>query len=471
MSSKEIPNINLKKLSKELYEAAYRCSVEDVRRLLEVGADVNWRTADGLTSLHFAAKAGCVDVVDLLIKTGTDVNARDDFGWTPLHYAAFKGSVEIIRRLIASGADVNAEENEYGYTPLHVALVMSKEETVLELIRAGADVTKVTKRGLTPLHLAVQKCYVSAVEELLKRGAPVNAVDVKGNTPLHYAAECCKYGVRKKMMSLLLDFGADVKMRNKNGDTPLDYVICADEYEKLKELITELRRLYRVLPEYLRRVQGAGARNKIVIRLKKDGVYVDYEAYIGRYMTMSGYTRGYRDEVKQIIRRALRGEKPLPIRVEEIVTNIAKQVLLWIDAYKTEGATAGMRIGIGDYSDISIYATVWRDEEIGWMAEFVAILDGFDGFTNATHRVVRRIKLGKRLDSAAGLLLQMNLLKVVNCAHNIYVEDDKFSYLDNDNDDGFDYFDDDDDNGYDDSDNSYDDYDDDDSSSLKIVMP
>lgn len=199
------------------------------------------------------------------------------------------------------------------------------------------------------------------------------------------------------------------------------------------------------------------AKVRVSVKMKKDGDYIDYEAKVGDYMTMEGYTLGGRYKVREIIRRALRGGKPLPDRIKEIAVAVARQALLWVDVHKVEGATTGMRVGAGEYSDISIYATLRYDG--AWMAELVAILDGFDGFTDALHKIVRRVNLGKRLDSTAGLLLQVSLLKVVNCAYNIYVEDDKYSYFNND--DEFDNFDD----GYDDV------YGDDDSTSLKIEVP
>lgn len=191
-----------------------------------------------------------------------------------------------------------------------------------------------------------------------------------------------------------------------------------------------------------------GAKVRVVVKMKKDGKYIDYEAKVGDYMTMQGYTRGGRREVREIIRRALRGGKPLPGRIREIAVAVARQALLWVDVYKVDGATAGMRVDVGEYSDIHIYATLRYDG--GWVAELTAILDGFDGFTDAWHKIVRRVNLGRRLDGAAGLLLQINLLKVVNCAYNIYVEDDK---LDNNDYDEF----------------GYDDYDDDDSSGFEIA--
>jgi len=202
---------------------------------------------------------------------------------------------------------------------------------------------------------------------------------------------------------------------------------------------------------------------KVILKTKKDGVFVDYEAKIGDAVEMSGYTRGGKDEVKQIIRRALRAEKPLPNRVKEIALSIVRQVLLWIDMYKVDGAAAGISVDIGEYSDLHISARLRHEADKGWVAELFATLDGFDGFADAWHRIVKKVGLGKRLDSVvAGLLLQMNLLKVAKYAYSIYVEEDKFSYFDSDDDSELDYFNDDGDDYSDD---------DGDDTGLKAVVP
>ena len=177
-----------------------------------------------------------------------------------------------------------------------------------------------------------------------------------------------------------------------------------------------------------------GAKTKIAIKLKRDGVYVNYAAKVGDYMSIEGYTIGGRHEVKQIIRRALRAEKPLPNHIKEIVAAVARQVLLWTDVYKVWGATAGMTVDVGVYSYISIYATLRYD-----VAELIAVLDGFDGFAHAQHGITRWVQLDRRPNSAtAGLLLQMSLLKVAKYAYNIYDEDEntiRFGRFDDDHSD------------------------------------
>ena len=54
-----------------------------------------------------AACEGNVNEVKRLIVDGADVNASDDYGWTALMIAAGCGHTETCEMLIAKGADVN----------------------------------------------------------------------------------------------------------------------------------------------------------------------------------------------------------------------------------------------------------------------------------------------------------------------------------------------------------------------------
>ena len=61
-----------------LIEAAKKGDLEQVRDLLDEGADVNAKNGDGLTALMAAAETGNLDVVKFLIEKGADVNAREN---------------------------------------------------------------------------------------------------------------------------------------------------------------------------------------------------------------------------------------------------------------------------------------------------------------------------------------------------------------------------------------------------------
>ena len=63
---------------------------------------------------------------------------------------------------------------------------------------------------------------------MLENGADVNAVDMFGMTPLMQAAT---YNSNPKILRTLIENGADVAAKNKEGKTALDY---AERNEKLK---------------------------------------------------------------------------------------------------------------------------------------------------------------------------------------------------------------------------------------------
>ena len=50
--------------------------------------DINGRTSNGLTPLHFSAKHGHFDIVLYLVEVcGADVEVPNEYGLTPLHFA------------------------------------------------------------------------------------------------------------------------------------------------------------------------------------------------------------------------------------------------------------------------------------------------------------------------------------------------------------------------------------------------
>ena len=113
--------------------------------------------------------------------------------------------------------------------------------------------------GNTLLHLAAwhetpikednvrSVCKLPCVETMkliLHAGCDVNAVNTEGNTPLHLAvkykpAEPEDVEILREMLLLLLDIGADPKLENKNGQTPLD----SCESDEARRILSEKGRL------------------------------------------------------------------------------------------------------------------------------------------------------------------------------------------------------------------------------------
>lgn len=107
-------------LDRALHDAARLGTVEDVRRLLREGADVNTRNPAGIsgsTPLHEAAGRGDLEMVKLLIENRAKVDIADDLGFTALFRA---GTAEVVEALLASGANPSLR-NRDGETVLEWA--------------------------------------------------------------------------------------------------------------------------------------------------------------------------------------------------------------------------------------------------------------------------------------------------------------------------------------------------------------
>lgn len=218
--------------------AARNNDVAAVRALLAAKprTDVNQRTSDGTSALHWAVYHNDVDVIARLLAAGADANAKNDYGATPMSEAAVTGNVKVLRQLLAAGADVESP-NADGQTALMILARTSNVEAARLLIRRGANVNASEQwRGQTPLMWAAAEAQPAMVRLLIEHGAVVDArshvnewerqVTAEprmqarpsgGFTPLLYAArkgclECAK---------ALVAAGANRNLADPDGVSPM----------------------------------------------------------------------------------------------------------------------------------------------------------------------------------------------------------------------------------------------------------
>uniref|UniRef100_A0AAR2KAW6 Protein phosphatase 1 regulatory subunit n=1 Tax=Pygocentrus nattereri TaxID=42514 RepID=A0AAR2KAW6_PYGNA len=221
---------------------------EEVLRLLDRGADINYANVDGLTALHQACIDDNVDMVTFLVEHGACINQPDNEGWIPLHAAASCGYMDIAEYLISQGANVGMVNSE-GETPLDIAEEEPMEELLQnEINRQGVDIeaarkeeerimlrdarqwlnsgqisdVRHAKSGGTALHVAAAKGYAEVLKLLIQAGYDVNIKDYDGWTPLHAAAHWGK----EEACRILVENMCDMDVINKVGQTAFD---VADE--------------------------------------------------------------------------------------------------------------------------------------------------------------------------------------------------------------------------------------------------
>jgi len=125
-----------------------------------------------------------------------------------------------------------------------------KQSSAIErLVRAGADIHETDKNGVTPLHHAVRFRSPTAVATLLRLGAAVNQTCKRsGSTPLHRAvtwsgapATAGKGDAARRIVEILLRYGADPSIKNKAGKTPANYVRDPELRRRLETRLTSSR--------------------------------------------------------------------------------------------------------------------------------------------------------------------------------------------------------------------------------------
>ena len=92
-----------------LIDAVNEGCIEEAKKLLTEGVDVNLKRAGGMTPLHLAASNGQETMVALLHSEGADVNSKDVDGETPLDWAVDKGRDEIADLLRKHGGKTKSE--------------------------------------------------------------------------------------------------------------------------------------------------------------------------------------------------------------------------------------------------------------------------------------------------------------------------------------------------------------------------
>jgi ankyrin repeat protein len=97
-----------KKLQKNLFYGINQKGEDLAERFSDCGRVTKKGANQEKTTLHLAAIFGEVEDVRALIESGADVNTADHEGYTPLHLASMMSCTGKVRALIDAGAKVNA---------------------------------------------------------------------------------------------------------------------------------------------------------------------------------------------------------------------------------------------------------------------------------------------------------------------------------------------------------------------------
>lgn len=162
-----------------------------------------------------------VPAVQALLQRGFDPNSVDPQGRSGAILALMNESYAVASVLIAHPQFLVDQRNLSGESPLMLAALKGQVPLVRQLIARGA---RINHPGWAPLHYAASGGGVEVIRVLLEHHAYIDAESPNRTTPLMMAA---RYD-SEESIRLLLDEGADAKLRNEQNMTAADFARGVD---------------------------------------------------------------------------------------------------------------------------------------------------------------------------------------------------------------------------------------------------
>lgn len=212
-----------------LFAFEYSKNVKMIEFILALGANINKPSGnESKTPLH---AADTPHLIRLLLEKGANIDALDRFGQSKLHrvvnHSKSDGSMEILQMLIDFKASVNTKDI-LGNSPLISAAADASDQALQLLLANGADLSACNKNGENALIGAMRRRYVKdrekTIQLLLDAGADPN-FRTKGGRETPFMVACDSRGVAPNDIRMLINAGADIDAKDKDGQTALMRVV------------------------------------------------------------------------------------------------------------------------------------------------------------------------------------------------------------------------------------------------------
>ena len=237
--------------SQEIVNAVINKEYEKVNNLLSKDHEnVNSRKPkDFKTLAHIACSQADKKCLQILLDYKCDMESFDFENMTPLYDGIYSKNIEFVDYLLSS-LHLNLHHKEIqNRTPFYWAACVGDVPMLKYLLTKNVDINGASSMGRTPLSKACWNGRIDIVKILCEqKGIIIDCPDKNGRYPLHNAV-WGEYGGRqgKKMnggmssdspqaAQYLIQFGANVEVKDNEGDTPFMIASSTNGIESIKVL-------------------------------------------------------------------------------------------------------------------------------------------------------------------------------------------------------------------------------------------
>ncbi len=250
-----------------------------VKNLLERGAKVEARGADGTTALAEALKIERLDIANLLLENGAIIhphlfddvaavsgpkmipfmieNMPEEYRDSALAHAVKFGEISFIQSLLEGGIDAN-QSSRYGRNPLETGILAGRQDAVKLLLQHEAVVltehlAQAARNGKSEIAgMLVASGFDPNLRDWDENNLESNWL---GDTAMTKVANASS----SEPMKLLMGLGADLATEGRSGMTPLNVAAESCSHQNVRFILSKLKK---VKQEHLDKAMAYAAANR-----------------------------------------------------------------------------------------------------------------------------------------------------------------------------------------------------------------
>lgn len=205
----------------------FTCSAKAITLLVAEGLDLNHRDHEGNAPLSYRILYSYnMDEIDALLAMGAKTDGVNNQGRNILMMAVRNDDMKKrLDKLLALGFDLETQDED-GNTAYLIACADQNLVAIKKLVAAGANTKHANKEGMDGLLCLLDDCYSNEASwdcysYLMQQGHDIKKFKtLDGSTALHIACS----GMQKRIACDLIERGADVNAKTKDGETALYFL-------------------------------------------------------------------------------------------------------------------------------------------------------------------------------------------------------------------------------------------------------